>query len=202
MKAHRMTREEGLALLDFAGDATHELFELAPGKVIRVRGATAGEFFKYVVRRNAAERANFIDGVAKGEALGKALREKLKAEGREEATPEELKELEDQEVELDMVAFANAKLDSGPEGMAALCAVCVEDGQFAGDEVFEARLIRHPRFTALYAVANRMTRGADPSGFSQAVGDMAWGRIPTEISTTSTTPSETSPSPSETASAA
>lgn len=180
----RLSLEELSEVLALAEDNLFEDVAVAPGKTIALRGATPAEYLTCVVRRVPAERAKFLGSVKAGieEAEAKDAAEKP-AKGKGKAKTVEV----EADPQFDFLAYVEAQLDSGPEGMAALVAACAG---FGGNEGAEAMFVRHPMLVDLHAVADRLTRGSTKvshDAFSEAVGALVWG------APTKPTPGQSSP---------
>lgn len=176
----KLTIDQLAIALAAADDGGGEEFELSPGHVVTLRGASPADYVRCVVRRQPAERAKFLQNVRAGAAIGIA---EAKADGAAGSAPG-AKDVDPTDA---IVAFVESQLDGGPEAMAALCAVCIG---FPANAAAEQRLLGYARLPELYAACDRLTRGDTPESheaFSEAVSDLIWG-----------TPTKPKPGPSET----
>lgn len=159
----KLTIDQLAIALAAADDGGGEDFELSPGHVVPVRGASPADYIRFVVRRCPAERAKFLENVRAGARQGIAEAEGSKGKAKPVDPTDAI------------VAFVEAQLDGGPEAQAALCAACLG---FPGDAAAEKRLLGYRRLPELHAVCDRLTRGDTPESqeaFSEAVSDQIWG---------------------------
>lgn len=190
------TRTEADDLFEFLDEGDTETFELAPAangkpaKTLSLRGATATEYVKFVVRRIPEVEALYVDQIRDGAAQAKAAADEKAAAAAEPedvpfgtrrpakaepapaapvAAPASTVEDEDPVAAI-MVATAKASIAAGAiEEKAALLAVCAG---YPGNVEFERRIIGHSRFQEAAARASFKTRGADPFGFSAEVAEV------------------------------
>lgn len=163
--AAKLSDSQYIALMGLADDDEYREFAIAPGKVMRYRGATPAEYVAYLLRRNKAERAQFVHGVRMGKLI--AEREALAEAG--EAVPP----LKPEEKASGLVEMAEARLDAGPEAMAMLVCICTDQ---PGNEALERRWLSSPRLPAFYAECKEATEGGREDFFGE-VSDIVWDQI-------------------------
>ncbi|GBU19014.1 MULTISPECIES: hypothetical protein [unclassified Methylobacterium] len=179
----RVSEQTLIAAMAMADDGGGEPFELVPAAegrpafVIDVRPAQPGEYLVYCIRRIKGERARYLESTKAGIELGRAeAKAKEEADAGIPAKPltakqvaAELAKAED-DAAAALIDQVNVQIDSGPESMAALAAICIGH---PGNETIERRLIRSPRLLELHAVAARLT--FSQPNFHDAVSAYVWG---------------------------
>ncbi|WP_375453444.1 hypothetical protein [uncultured Methylobacterium sp.] len=178
----RVSEQALLQALAMSDDGGGEPFQLVaptddnPGMEVTFRPASSGDYLMFVIRRIKGERQRFLratrNGVEEGRAQAKADREaeehgvKVKSAKQVEAEREAVEQAAVEET----MAHVENQIDSGPESMAALCAVCAG---FPGNEAVEKRFARSPKLLAMHEIAHRLTH--EQPDFSDAVSALIWG---------------------------